>query len=143
MAATVDLLALPARGSHVGLTVVQIGILLERRGVVVPYRTLRRFCVERCGFGRTAATVRVADGDPRAECQIDFGYLGMLADPETGRRRKVHALIFTAVYLRHMFVWLSFSQAPAAFIAGCEAAWVFFGDQPGRASACSANASSW
>ena len=41
-----------------GLSVVKIGVLLERKGVVVPYRTLHRFCVERCGFGRTAATVR-------------------------------------------------------------------------------------
>jgi transposase len=110
-----------------GLSVVEIGVLLERRGIVVPYRTLHRFCVERCGFGRTAATVRVADGEPGAECQLDFGYLGLLADPVTGRQRKVHALIFTAGYSRHMFVWLSFTQTLAAFIAGCEAAWVFFG----------------
>jgi hypothetical protein len=39
--------------------------------------------------------------------------MGMLADPVTGRRRKVHALIFTACYSRHMFVWLSFSQTRA------------------------------
>jgi transposase len=110
-----------------GLSVVKIGVLLERRGVVVPYRTLHRFCVERCGFGRTASTVRVADGEPGAECQLDFGYLGMLADPVTGRQRKVHALIFTACYSRHMFVWLSFTQTLAALVAGCEAAWVFFG----------------
>jgi transposase len=110
-----------------GLSVVKVGVLLERRGVVVPYRTLHRFCVERCGFGKTAATVRVADGEPGVECQVDFGYLGMLADPVTGRRRKVHALIFTAVYSRHMFVWLSFSQTLATLIAGCDAAWVFFG----------------
>src|SRR5690349_556087 len=110
-----------------GLTVVKIGVLLERRGVVVPYRTLHRFCVERCGFGRTAATVRVADGEPGAECQLDFGYLGLLADPVTGRQRKVHALIFTACYSRHMFVWLSFTQTLGAVIAGCEAAWEFFG----------------
>jgi hypothetical protein len=58
-----------------GLSVVKIGVLLERRGVVVPYRTLHRFCVERCGFGKTAATVRVSDGEPGAECQVDFGYL--------------------------------------------------------------------
>ena len=102
-------------------------MLLERQGIVVPYRTLHRFCVERCGFGRTAATVRVADGEPGAECQLDFGYLGMLADPVTGRRRKVHALIFTACYSRHMFVWLSFTQTLAALVAGGEAAWVFFG----------------
>jgi transposase len=110
-----------------GLSVVKIGVLLERRGVVVPYRTLHRFCVERCGFGKTASTVRVADGEPGAECQLDFGYMGLLADPVTGRRRKVHALIFTAVYSRHMFVWLSFTQTLAAFTAGCEAAWMFFG----------------
>jgi transposase len=110
-----------------GLSVVKIGVLLERQGVVVPYRTLHRFCVERCGFGRTAATVRVADGEPGMECQLDFGYLGLLAGPVTGRQRKVHALIFTACYSRHMFVWLSFTQTLTAFIAGCEAAWVFFG----------------
>ncbi len=111
-----------------GLTVVKIGVLLERREIVVPYRTLHRFCAERCGYGRTAATtVRVADGEPGAECQLDFGYLGLLADPVSGRQRKVHALIFTACYSRHMFVWLSFTQTLAAFIAGCEAAWVFFG----------------
>jgi hypothetical protein len=80
-----------------GLTVVKIGVLLERQGVAVPYRTLHRFCAERCGYGRAAATtVRVADGEPGAECQLDFGYLGLLADPVPGRQRKVHALIFTA-----------------------------------------------
>ena len=110
-----------------GLSVVKIGVLLERRGVVVPYRTLHRFCVERCGFGKTAATVRVADGEPGGECQIDFGYLGLLADPVTGQRRKVHALIFTACYSRHMFVHLTFSQTLTALIAGCEAAWEFSG----------------
>ena len=30
-------------------------------------------------------------------------------------------------YSRHMFVWLSFTQTLAAVIAGCEAAWGFFG----------------
>jgi hypothetical protein len=124
---------LEARHAEIGqrveqsLSVVKIGVLLQRKGVVVPYRTLHRFCVERCGFGKTASTVRVADGEPGAECQLDFGYLGLLADPLTGRQRKVHALIFTACYSRHMFVWLSFTQTLTAVIAGCEAAWVFFG----------------
>jgi transposase len=111
-----------------GLSVVKIGTLLERRGVVVPYRTLHRFCVACCGFGRGGGeTVRVVDGEPGAECQVDFGKMGLLVDPESGRRRTVHALIFTAVYSRHMFVWLSFAQTLEAVIAGCEAAWAFFG----------------
>jgi transposase len=108
------------------LTVVKIGDLLARRGVVVPYRTLHRFCVECCGFGRTAATVRVADGDPGVECQMDFARMGLVHDPATGRRRVAHALILTAVYSRHTFVWLTFSQTLEAVIAGCEAAWAFF-----------------
>jgi transposase len=100
---------------------------LARRGVNVPYRTLHRFAVERCGFGRRTATVRVADGDPGVECQIDFGRLGLMHDPVTGRRRALHALLFTAVYSRHMFVWLSFTQTLADVIDGCESAWRYFG----------------
>jgi transposase len=110
-----------------GLTVAKIGDLLARRGVVVPYRTLHRFCVQCCGFGRGRTTVRVADGQPGQECQVDFGKLGLLEDAAAGRRRVTHALIFTAVYSRHMFVWLTFTQTLEALIAGCEAAWVFFG----------------
>jgi transposase len=109
------------------LTVTKIHTLLARQGCVVPYRTLHRFASERCGFGRKDTTVRVADGDPGIECQLDFGYLGMLTDTADGRRRKVYALIFTAVYSRHMFVWLSYSQTLTAVIAGCQAAWEFFG----------------
>jgi transposase len=110
------------------LTVVKIGDLLARHGVVVPYRTLHRFCVRECGFtGRSAETVRVADGQPGQECQIDFGRMGLVPDPVSARRRVAHALIFTAVYSRHVFVWLTFSQTLDALIAGCEAAWGFFG----------------
>lgn len=111
------------------LTVVKIGDLLTRRGVDVPHRTLHRFCIERAGFrGRGAGTtVRVADGEPGVECQLDFGRMGMLFDPATNRRRVVHALIFTAVYSRHMFVWLTHSQTLEAIIAGCEEAWTFYG----------------
>ena len=113
---------------HDPLSIVKIEQLLVRQGVRVPYRTLHRFAVERCGFatGR-GTTVRVADGDPGVECQLDFAQMGLLVDPVTQRRRRVQALIFTAVLSRHMFVWLSYSQTLTTVIAGCEAAWGFFG----------------
>ena len=110
-----------------GLTIVKIGVLLERHGVPVPYRTLHRFATERCGYGRGRTTVPVADGEPGAECQLDFGRMGLVYDPSKGGRRIAQALVFTAVYSRHMFVWLSFAQTLTAVIAGCEAAWRFFG----------------
>ena len=81
------------------LTVVKIGILLARRGVVVPHRTLARFAVERCGAGRRSTTVRVDDPPPGVELQVDFGRLGLVADGE--RRRVCWALIFTACFSRH------------------------------------------
>lgn len=110
-----------------GLTAVKIGTLLRRRGVDVPYRTLHRFVVTCCGFGRKDETVRVADGEPGVELQLDFGNVATIPDPASGRKKLVRALIFTVVYSRHMFVWLSFTQKLDDVIAGCEAAWAFFG----------------
>lgn len=110
------------------LTGVKICELLARDGVNVPERTVHRFIATEFGPRRgQGATVRIADGEPGHELQIDFARLGLLADPETGRRRVCHALIFTAVFSRHMFVWLTFTQTTDAVIAGCEAAWQFFG----------------
>src|SRR5450755_1426187 len=110
------------------LTTVKVGQLLARRGVVVPARTLDRFVTEVCGPRRgRAVTVRVADGEPGREVQVDFGRMGLIPDPATGRRRVCHALIFTACVSRYCFVWPCFTQTTAAVIEGCEAAWVFFG----------------
>jgi transposase len=101
--------------------------LLARRRVAVPYRTLHRFAVERCGFAARDVTVRVADGEPGVECQVDFGRMGLILDPVAGRRRWVWALIFTACYSRHCFVWLTFQQRLVDVIEGFDAAWRFFG----------------
>jgi transposase len=110
------------------LTGVKIHELLGRRGVVVPLRTVQRYLREVCGRHRgQGPTVRVADGEPGDELQVDFGKMGLLFDPDCGRRRTVYALIFTACYSRHCFVWLSFRQTTEAVIDGFEAAWAFFG----------------
>jgi transposase len=106
--------------------VVKIGILLSRQGVVVAERTLHRFAAERCGAGGQKVTTRVDDGPPGGELQIDFGYLGLIPAGE-GRRRKLHALVFTACFSRFMFVYLTFSMTLEEVIAGCEDAWAFFG----------------
>jgi transposase len=108
------------------LTLAKVQVLLGRRGVVVPYRTLHRYAVAELGFGRRQPTVRVADGDPGGEVQVDFGRLGLIPDPVRGARRVVHGLIFTAVYSRHMFVYPTHRQTLEEVIAGFEAAWAFF-----------------
>ena len=100
-------------------------LLSRHTGVVVPYRTLHRYAVRELGFGGRRVTVRVADGKPGEELQLDFGALGWIA--EGGRRRRVWALVLTAVVSRHLFVWLTYRQSVADVVAGCEAAWRFFG----------------
>jgi transposase len=110
------------------LTAVKIHELLGRRGVVVPLRTVQRYVAEVCGRSRgRGPTVRIADGEPGDELQIDFGRMGVIVDSDSGRRRTVHALIFTACVSRHCFVWLSLRQTTQVVIDGCEAAWGFFG----------------
>jgi transposase len=109
------------------LKITKIHQLLGRQsGPMVPYRTLHRFISQELGGLGAKATIRVDDGKPGSELQIDFGRMGYLAD-ETRRRRLVWALILTAVYSRHQFVWLTFRQTAADIIEGCERAWDFFG----------------
>jgi hypothetical protein len=98
--------------------VARIVHLLARRGVHVPERTLHRFCAEELGHRRQRTTVRVAVGEPGHEVQVDFGRLGYLVHA-SGARRLLRALIFTAVFSRHMFVWLS-HPLPAATAHSCQ-----------------------
>jgi len=110
-----------------GLRLTKVHSLLARRGVLVPYRTLHRFCVAELEFGGQRKTVPVADGEPGQELQVDFGRMGLLKDGPEGRRRLCWALIFTACYSRHLYCWLSFRQTLPEVIEGCEQAWRFFG----------------
>jgi hypothetical protein len=110
------------------LTAVKMHELLGREGVAVPLRTLQRYVTEVCGRTRgPGPTVRVAEGEPGDELQVDFGRMGLVLDPTTGRNRVTYALIFTACYSRHQFVWLTHRQTTEAVIEGFESAWAFFG----------------
>lgn len=109
-------LAAPLSEDPLSSSIVKIEELLARQGCVVPYRTLHRFAAERCGYRAKETTVRVADCEPSAELQVDFGHMGYLAGAD-GRRWKIHALIFTAVYSRHLLRLATYSQTLTAVIA--------------------------
>jgi hypothetical protein len=110
-----------------GLRLSKLRKLLLRHGVSVPYATLHRFAVAELGFGRSAATVPVADGAPGEELQVDTGWMGYLEPDVFGKRRRFRAWIFTAVYSRHRFVWPCLHETTASAIEACEHAWQFFG----------------
>ncbi len=108
------------------LTVVKVCELLARRGIVVSERTLHRYALEVCDVGRGRRGVTANDGKPGDELQLDFGKLGLLPDPDSGRQRVCQGMIFTPVVSRYTFVWCSFRQSIEDVIAGCEAAWAFY-----------------
>lgn len=95
------------------------------QGAPVSYTSLRRY-VRRQGWRKPTATVRLPDPPPGQVAEGDFGRLGSLVDPETGRQRVVWALVVVLAYSRHSFVWPLFQQTLEEVIAGLEAAWEFF-----------------
>mgnify|MGYP001585231274 CR=1 FL=1 len=50
-------------------------------------------------------TVRMADTRPGGVAEMDFDRLGLMVDPESGRRRVVWALVIVLGYSRHSFAW--------------------------------------
>jgi len=121
-------------GGQRGLRLSKVHQLLARQGVEVPYSSLHRFAVTHCGFhDRRRVTVRLPEVTPGEVAEVDFGKLGLVWDPEAGRRRNLHALIVILVHSRHQFVYTTFSQKLPDLIAGLEAAWEFFGGVARRA----------
>lgn len=122
----------PAEGRR-GLQLSKVRELLARRGVKVPYSSLHRYVVKHCGFqDARRITVRVADVAPGELAEVDFGRLGLVPEPQTGRRRVVYALIITLVHSRHLYVHITSSQKLSDLIDGIENAWEFFGGVSAR-----------
>ena len=89
------------------LQMTRIHELLSARGCSVSYPSLRRFVVKR-NWRRT--TLRMEDTPPGQVAESDFGRLGMITDPETGRRRAVWAMI---IVLGPFPALLPLAHAPA------------------------------
>ena len=100
------------------LQVTRIHELLAGRGCRVSYTSLRRFIQRRGWQRRSPATVRMGESAPGEVAEMDFGRLGLIEDPATGRRRVVWALIIVLTYSRHSFVWPTFSQKLVDVIEG-------------------------
>jgi transposase len=107
--------------------------LLTRRGVHVPYSSLHRFAIKHCGFAeRRRITVRMAECEPGKIAEVDFGRLGHIPDPKSGRKRLLWALVVVLVSSRHQYVHVTHSQKVPDLIDGLEDAWEAFGGTPRR-----------
>lgn len=114
------------------LTLAKVLILLKREGSLVSYSALYRFAVKEFGFGSSPATVRMKDVAPGESAEVDFGKLGSIPDPDTGKKKVLHALVVVLVFSRHQYVFLTHSQKLKDLIGGLEEAWEFFGGVTAR-----------
>ena len=110
-----------------GLTLTKVHSKLARTGVAVTYSALYRYSRAHLDFGANASTVRMPESAPGEVAEVDFGRLGLVPDPASGRNHVLHALIVTLAMSRHQFVYTTYKQTAEALIAGLEAAWEFFG----------------
>jgi len=102
-------------------------LLTRDHNLRVSYDTLRRYAQRQLGWHKRTTTVRIDDGAPGQEAQVDFGLMGTLVDPHDGSPRRLYALIITLVVSRYMFVWPTFVQTTEAVCEGLDEAWRFFG----------------
>ena len=112
------------------LQLTRIRELLGERGCAVSYSSLHRFVARRGWRRKRTTTVRMEETPPGEVVEMDFGYLGLVPDPQSGRRRKVWALVLVWRHSRHCFVWPTTSQRLDAVVEGLEAGWEFFGGAP-------------
>jgi transposase len=106
-------------------------LLKENHGIDVGYTTIKRYLRTEFSFGRTKATVRI-ETPPGEEAQVDFGYAGLMYDPEAQKRRKTWAFIMTLSSSRHKFVRFVFHQDTAMWLDCHERAFAVFGGVPKR-----------
>ena len=72
------------------------------------------------------------DVPPGEEAQVDYGRLGMWADPLAGRRRTVWAFVMVLCCSRHLFVWPTLKMDQQAWTQAHVEAFAFFNGAPRR-----------
>jgi transposase len=101
----------------------------ERTGLAIGYSTLKRYLSTQFQWGAPPVTVRL-EVEPGSQGQVDFGYVGKMRDPSSGKIRKAWAFMMTLSYSRHRFVRLVFSQDIPTWTDCHIRAFEFFGGIP-------------
>ena len=94
------------------------------------YSSVRRF-VNKMASTDPEVFVRVHTA-PGEEAQVDFGSVGQLYDPNSGRLRRAHVFVATLCYSRHQYAELVFDQKTATWIGLHRRAFESWGGVPKR-----------
>lgn len=94
-------------------------VLCERYGLTASYTSFKRFVREHAhelGVSQIPAATCRFETEPGEELQIDYGKMGRLYDPMSGRERDVYAFIATLSYSRLKFVEFVYKQDQRHFV---------------------------
>ncbi len=105
-------------------------LLVEQHSFTGSYSAIKRF-LRRLDPPPVRATVRI-EVAPGEEAQVDFGFAGLLFDPDRGRLRRAWAFVMTLSCSRHEYVEFVFDQEVATWCRCHRAACEFFGGVPRR-----------
>lgn len=104
--------------------------LRENYGYEGSYSAVRRF-VHRLKPEEQEAYVRV-HSEPGEEMQVDFGSIGQIFDPRSGKIRNGYVFVATLGYSRHQYAEIVFDQKTSTWIGLHQRAFAFFGGVPRR-----------
>jgi transposase len=96
------------------------------------YWAVKRLCrqIRKKRPSRPGDVVIPVETGPGQVAQVDFGYVGMLLDPETGRLRKAWVFVMVLAFCRHLFAKVVFDQKTITWLALHVEAFAFFGGVP-------------
>ncbi len=103
---------------------------LKEREYKGTYQAVYRF-VRRLKGNSLQATVRV-ERPPGEEVQVDFGYAGMMQDPENGQMRRTWLFVMVLSWSRHQYVEFVFDQKVETWLKCHRHAFEYFGGVPER-----------
>jgi transposase len=104
--------------------------LRENYGYEGSYSSVRRF-VHHLRPVEKEVYVRVHT-EPGEELQVDFGSIGQIFDPKTGKTRNGYVFVATLGYSRHQYAEIVFDQKINTWIGLHQRAFAFFGGVPNR-----------
>jgi transposase len=97
--------------------------LVQRHGYTGSYSSVRRFVAHLRPAG-THAVVRIE------QAQVDFGSVGRMRDPRTGKLRTAYVFVMTLCCSRHQYIEFVFEQSMPTWIACHRHAFESFGGVP-------------
>ena len=110
------------------MTKTQIVRLFAKNGVQTSTRSLGRYILTNFDSTRKSTMHLLTTAGQQA--QVDFGYVGLMWDPYSGKLRKVQAFVMVLSHSRYRFVRFVFKQDSDTWIDCHIRAFEFFGGVP-------------